>query len=277
MPLANSRAFAGYRILRWLGSGAVGETYLAQHLQLPRREALKVLASSVSAHADYRACFARETDLASRLWHANIARVYRRGDNHGHLWISMSYVHGVDAGRLLDAQFPRGLHPRRVAAIVTAVADALDYAHTRGLLHRNVKPSNIMLAADEERILLTDFGIPRRCDDISEWTTTNLTVNSVAYSAPEQLMRQQLDGRADQYSLAATTYHLLSGSRLFAHSNAAEAFGRHLTAMPPALADTRPDLAAFDTVLAIALAKRPDNRFRHCRDFAKAITSVSPR
>lgn len=276
MPLANGTTFAGYRIVRLLGSGARGATYEAKHLQLPRRDALKVLTTDVSAQTDYRACFARETDLASRLWHPNIVRVYRRGDDHGHLWTSMGYIHGVDAARLLDAQSLSGLSPRRVTKIVTAVAAALDYAHTRGLPHRNIKPSNIMLTTDEQRILLTDFGIPRSCDDITRWATANMTLDSVAYCAPEQLMRQELDGRADQYSLAATTYHLLSGAPLFPHSEAAAVFGRHLTAAPPALADTHPHLAAFDPVLAIALAKRPENRFRYCRDFARAMTLVSP-
>lgn len=274
MPIANGKVFAGYRILRLLGSGALGEVYLAQHLQLPRKDALKILAADVTALADDHVSL-RDADVASRLWHPNIVRIYRRGACHGHLWISMAYVEGMDAARLLHTQFPSGVDPRRVTKIIVAVAAALDYAHNRGLLHRNIKPSNIMLATDQQRILLADFGIPRRCDDISRWTAPHLTVDSVAYSAPEQLMRQELDGRADQYSLAATTYHLLAGSQLFPTSDAAVAFNRHLTAVPPALADTRPELAALDPVLAIALAKRPGNRFRHCRDFAAAIESVS--
>ena len=159
---------------------------------------------------------------------------------------------------------------------VVAVASALDHAHKHGLLHRDVKPANIMLTHlddddDEQRILLADFGIARNVDDISGLTTTNMTVGTVAYSAPEQLMGEDIDGRADQYALAATAYHLLTGSQLFQHSNAAVVISRHLNSPPPALADTRPDLAALDPVLAAALAKDPDDRFAGCAEFAQAL------
>ena len=161
------------------------------------------------------------------------------------------------------------------------MASALDYAHRQGLLHRDVKPANIMLTHvdddGEQRILLTDFGIARSVDDISGLTSTNMTVGTVAYSAPEQLMGEEIDGRADQYALAATAYHLLTGLQLFAHSNPAVAISRHLNAAPPVLADTRPELAALDPVLAAALAKNPDQRFASCSDFARAFADqVSP-
>ena len=123
----------------------------------------------------------------------------------------------------------------------------------------------------EQRILLADFGIARNVDDISGLTTTNMTVGTVAYAAPEQLMGEEIDGRADQYALAATAYHLLTGSQLFPHSNPAVVISRHLNSPPPALADTRPELAALDPVLAAALAKNPDDRFPRCTDFARAL------
>jgi serine/threonine-protein kinase len=168
-----------------------------------------------------------------------------------------------------------------VLSIITAVASALDYAHRQGLLHRDVKPANIMLTHvdddGEQRILLTDFGIARSVDDISGLTSTNMSVGTVAYAAPEQLMGEEIDGRADQYALAATAYHLLTGLQLFAHSNPAVAISRHLNADPPAIAETRPELAALDPVLAAALAKNPDQRFASCSDFARALADqVSP-
>ena len=130
----------------------------------------------------------------------------------------------------------------QVVRIVTAVASALDHAHKQGLLHRDVKPANIMLTHldddGEHRILLADFGTARNVDDISGLTTTNMTVGTVAYSAPEQLMGEEIDGRADEYALAATAYHLLTGSQLFPHSNPAVVISRHLNAAPPVLADT---------------------------------------
>jgi serine/threonine protein kinase len=272
MPLANGQAFAGYRILRRLGSGGMGEVYLAQHPRLPRQDALKVLGADISSDADYRARFDREADLASTLWHPNIIGVHDRGEADGQLWISMDYVEGLDAARLLASQSPSGLHPKQVANIVSAVASALDYAHERKLLHRDVKPANIMITTDEQRILLADFGIARSQHDISGLTATNFTVGTMAYAAPEQLMGQDLDGRADQYALAATAYYLLTGSHLFPHSNPAVVISHHLTAAPPALADIRPELAALDSVLAIALAKHPDGRFSRCLDFATKLS-----
>ena len=234
----------------------------------------------MSADPEYRARFDREADLASTLWHPHIVSVHDRGEYNGQLWISMDYVDGLDAARLLASRFPAGMRTDQVLRVVTAVASALDYAHKQGLLHRDVKPANIMLTRvdddeDEQRILLADFGIARNVDDISGLTTTNMTVGTVAYSAPEQLMGEEIDGRADEYALAATAYHLLTGSQLFPHSNPAVVISRHLNSPPPALADTRPDLAALDPVLAAALAKEPDDRFARCAEFARALERSS--
>jgi serine/threonine-protein kinase len=277
MPLSNGETFAGFRIVRLLGSGGMGEVYLVQHPRLPRRNALKVLPTDVSADAEYRARFNREADLASTLWHPHIVSVHDRGEYDDQLWISMDFVDGLDAARLLATRYPVGMPVDHVVRIVTAVASALDYAHKQGLLHRDVKPANIMLTnvdddGEEQRILLADFGIARSVDDISGLTATNMTVGTVAYSAPEQLMGEEIDGRADQYALAATAYHLLTGSHLFPHSNPAVVISRHLNSPPPALADTHPELAGLDPVLATALAKDPESRFSRCSGFAEAFT-----
>ena len=279
MPLNDGAIFADFRIVRRLGSGGMGEVYLIQHPRLPRRNALKILSADLSADPDYRARFNREADLASTLYHPHIVGVHDRGEYNGQLWLSMDFVDGQDAGRLLADRYPAGMPVDMVLSIITAVASALDDAHRQGLLHRDVKPANIMLTHDdgEQRILLTDFGIARSVDDISGLTSTNMTVGTVAYSAPEQLMGDEIDGRADQYALAATAYHLLTGLPLFPHSNPAVAISRHLNAAPPVLADTRPELAALDPVLAAALAKNPDQRFASCSDFARAFADqVSP-
>jgi serine/threonine protein kinase, bacterial len=277
MPLATGQTFAGYTIIRLLGSGGMGEVYLAQHPRLPRRDALKLLPQDWSADADYRARFDREADLASTLWHPHIVGVHDRGEEDGQLWISMDFVDGLDAARLLADRYPAGMPVEEVARIVTAVASALDYAHKQGLLHRDVKPANIMMTHldddGEQRILLTDFGIARNVNDISGLTKTNMTVGTVAYCAPEQLLGEDIDGRADQYALAATAYHLLTGSQLFQNSNPAVVISRHLNVSPPALADLRPALAKFDPVLAVGLAKRPEDRFDRCSDFARALAN----
>jgi serine/threonine-protein kinase len=274
MPLADGATFAGYTIVRMLGSGGMGEVYLAQHPRLPRRDALKVLPASVSADGEYRERFNREADIAATLWHPHIVGVHDRGDFEGQIWISMDYVDGTDAARLLRERNPDGMGNTEVADIVAAVAEALDYAHERHLLHRDVKPANILLArpaSGDHRILLADFGIARWVNDISGLTATNMTVGTVSYAAPEQLMGARLDGRADQYALAATAFHLLTGAPPFQHSNPAVVISQHLSASPPAIGARRPELSALDPVLAKALSKDPKDRFERCDDFARAL------
>ncbi|MCV7284924.1 serine/threonine protein kinase [Mycolicibacterium wolinskyi] len=276
MPLSNGTKIAGYTIERMLGSGGMGEVYLAQHPRLPRHDALKVLRTGISADSDYVERFNREADLAAKLWHQHIVGIHDRGKHRGRLWISMDFVDGTDVSRLMRDDYPDGMPLEEALEIVKAVASALDYAHGRGLLHRDVKPANILVSDGddgERRILLGDFGVARELADNAEGglTATNMTVGTAAYAAPEQLMGLVLDGRADQYSLAATTYHLLTGSPLFLNSNPAVVIGQHLNAVPPALSDIRPELGPLDPVLARALAKEPDDRFATCMDFARDL------
>ena len=280
MPLNAGEVFAGYTIVRLLGCGGMGEVYLAQHPRLPRREALKILGSDVSGDDDYRRRFIREADLAAALWHPNIVRVNDRGEFNGRLWISMDFVDGTDAASLLRIRYPVGMPADQVATVIAAIAGALDYAYQHhDLLHRDVNPANILLTKPgdgDQRILLGDFGIARNVGDTSGLTATNMTIGTFPYAAPEQLTDEPIDGRADQYALAATAYHLLTGSTLFPHSNPAVVISHHLTAPPPALAKTRPKLAAFDPVLAVALAKDPADRFARCTDFARAFAEAGP-
>jgi serine/threonine protein kinase, bacterial len=274
MPLADGQEIAGYTILRSLGAGGMGEVYLAQHPRLPRRDALKVLSASVCSESEYRQRFNREADIAATLWHPHIVEVHDRGDVDGQLWISMDYVEGTDAGRLLAERHPDGMPPDKVVRIVTAVADALDYAHQRGLLHRDVKPANILMAnpgAEDERIMLADFGIARWVGEPSVLTGTNMTVGTVAYSAPEQLKGEEIDGRADQYALAATAFQLLTGTPPFQHSNPAVVISQHLTADPPKIGTRRPELSGLGPVFDKALAKSPNERYDRCVDFARAL------
>ncbi len=277
--LTSGETFAGYRIIRILSVGGMGEVYLAEHPRLPRRDALKLLRPDTSADPEFRARFLREAELASGLWHPNIVGVHDRGDVDGRLWIAMDFIDGDDAGRLLERHYPAGMPKGLVVAIVGAIAAALDYANGRGLLHRDVKPANIMLTdiADpkKRRILLTDFGIARGDDDELELTSAEMAVGTVAYTAPEQLLGRQIDGRADQYALAATAHHLLTGETLFPDSNPATIISSHLHAAPPPLSAGRPDLAALEPVLARALAKDPGSRYPRCEDFASALARAS--
>jgi serine/threonine protein kinase, bacterial len=279
MQLAEGHIFAGYSIVRPLGTGGMGEVYLVQHPRLPRRDALKLLRADVSADPEFRARFIREADLASTLWHPNIVGIHDRGETDGQLWIAMDYVDGSNAAESLAQRYPAGMPVDRVIAIVSAVASALDYAHRQGLLHRDIKPANIMLTQPDgnhdRRIMLSDFGIARTMGEISGLTSTNSTIGTVAYCAPEQLMGEDIDGRADQYALAATAYHLLTGTLLFGQSNPAVVISKHLGTAPPTLAKTHPQLSALDPVLAIGLAKDRDGRFSTSTELADALTAAA--
>lgn len=267
--------FAGYTILRQLGAGGMAEVYLALHPRLPRRDVIKVLAEAVTADPEFRERFNREADLAATLWHPHIVGVHDRGEFNGHLWISMDYVSGTDASRLVKERYEEGMPLEGVCDILWAVAGALDYAHDRGLLHRDVKPANILLTHPEDgerRILLADFGVARHLGDISGITETNVAVGTVAYAAPEQLTGSPIDGRADQYALAATAFHLLTSAPPFRHTNPIAVISQHLHDDPPLLSDYRPDLAGLDDVFCKALAKKPEDRFDRCRAFAAAVS-----
>jgi serine/threonine-protein kinase len=274
MPLADGQEFAGYTVLRTLGAGGMGEVYLVQHPRLPRRDALKVLATAVSCDDEYRKRFNLEADIAATLWHPHIVAIHDRGEFGDQLWLAMDYVEGTDAAHLLAERYPYGMPPDEVVRIVTAVAEALDYAHSRQLLHRDVKPANILMShpdADDERVLLADFGIARWVDHASGLTGTNMTVGTVAYAAPEQLKGEDIDGRADQYALAATAFHLLTGTPPFSHSNPAVVISQTLSSDPPAIGTRRPELSGLGHVFAKALAKAPADRYDKCLAFAHAL------
>jgi serine/threonine-protein kinase len=255
----------------------MGEVYLAEHPRLPRRDALKILPADVSADPEFRSRFNREADLASTMYHPHIVGVHDRGEHGGQLWISMDYVEGPDAGGLIRDRYPAGMPRRDAIEIISAVAQALDYAHEKGLLHRDVKPANILVAEEQpksRRVLLADFGIARSMTEIVGLTKTNVAVGTVNYAAPEQLMGLPLDGRSDQYALAVTAYHLFTGVLPFEYSNPAVIISHHLNASPPPLSQLRPELADLDPVLATALSKEPGDRFSKCIDFANALTTA---
>lgn len=274
MPLAVGEVFAGYTILRVLGAGAMGTVYLAQHPRLPRRDALKVLSAELTADPQYRARFVREADIAASLWHPNILGIHDRGESGGQFWISMDFVAGTDAAKLLGERYPGGMPLDLAVPIITAVGSALDYAHQRGLLHRDVKPANILIAdpgSETQRVFLADFGIARPVDDTAGLTATNFAIGTVAYAAPEQLMGEPIDGRADQYALACTAFHMITGTQPYQSPSAAAVITKHVMAPPPPIGERRPELAALDPVFARAMAKKPAERFAHCRDFTEQL------
>ncbi|MFD6389441.1 protein kinase [Nocardia sp. NPDC060259] len=266
--LATGDVFAGYAIERRLGQGGMGSVYLARHPRLPRQTALKLLNPELFADTEIRARFEREADLAAQLEHPNIVTVYDRGVDDGRLWISMQFVDGVDA-----ATIEHPVPAERALHIVEGTAAALDHAHRNGVLHRDVKPANILLADSDgrERVLLTDFGIARPRDDVHHLTQTGTFTATLAYASPEQLTGAHLDHRSDQYSLACTLYSLLTGVAPYEATNPVLVIQGHLQSPPPSVRGHRPELpAALDAVLARALAKRASDRFDSCAEFAAA-------
>ncbi|WP_234390670.1 bifunctional serine/threonine-protein kinase/ABC transporter substrate-binding protein [Nocardia suismassiliense] len=269
--LRAGEVFAGYVIERQLGRGGMGSVYLARHPRLPRRIALKLLSTELHTNDEMRARFEREAELVARLDHPNIVAVYDRGVDDGIRWISMQYVDGIDAGAL----DPRSVDPQRAVDIIAETAKALDYAHAVGVLHRDVKPANILLAhptaGQDERVLLTDFGIARLRDDAHQLTRTGMFAATLAYASPEQLSATPVDHRSDQYALACTLFWLLSGTAPFTADNPAAIIAGHLHQPPPPIHTRNPNLPpAMDAVLTKALAKHPADRFDSCSELATA-------
>lgn len=270
MPLNVDETFSVFRIVRLLGSGGAGEVYLAQHPRRPDREVLTVPPDEWSGDPEYRERFHREADVAATLWHPSIAKVRGHGERNGQLWISTDFVDGVNLAGLLDQRYPNGLAREQVFGIIGAIAGALDYAHKHGLPHRDVSPANIILSdatgGTGPRAVLVRLGVARNVG----------AAGNPGYAAPEQLVGEDVDGRADQYALACTAYHLLTGTQLFAHANPAVVVSRHVNSKRPELAVTRPELADLDAVFAKALAKNPADRFASCGAFAHALADETP-
>ncbi|MGV9710169.1 protein kinase domain-containing protein [Gordonia sp. NPDC003424] len=276
---------AGYRIERLLGTGGMGEVYLARHPELPRADALKVLTSSSSGDEQFRRRFLREAEVAATLDHPNIVHIYNRGraesadDADGLLWIAMQYVPGSDCAAEIAAT-GRGMDPSRVARIISETAKGVDHANRRGLLHRDIKPANILLSRidddatfDEQRVLLTDFGVAKPADEVDNLTIAGTVLATLNYASPEQLDGAALDGRTDQYSLAATAFHLLTGQVPFGGRSASAIIRAHLTQPPPRVSTLVAGLSpAVDAVIDKAMAKSPADRFGSCREFADALT-----
>lgn len=273
MALLSGATFAGYSVARRLGSGLTGEVYLVQDLSSARWEALKVLSPALSTDDEFRRNFRAQSPIAANLHHRHIVEVYERGEFGGQLYVAMEYIEGTNAARLMADRFPAVASAPEVLAMVTAIAGALDYAHHRGMTHGDVKPANIMLRGwgeGEQRILLADFGIGPPLGETAGAVAARPRYGTVAYMAPEQLSGADFDGRADQYALAASAFHLLTGAPPVKHSDPAAALRQHLVGAPPRLSEQRPELAHLDEVFAKALAQRPTDRFGTCREFVEA-------
>jgi serine/threonine-protein kinase len=253
----------------------MGTVYLARDPDLPRSDALKVLAPGLSHDPDFRRRFAREAEVAAGLDHPNIVAIRRRGEFDGQLWIAMQFVDGPDADEALRSG---AMTPTRALRIVTEVAEALDYAHQHNVVHRDVKPANFLLshtATARERVLLGDFGIARALDN-TQLTGAAGPTASVAYAAPEVLAGFAFDGRADVYSLGCALFRMLTAKTPFSTANGMMAvMMAHLQAPPPKVTDLMPGLPTqLDDVIATAMAKAPAQRFGTARQLAAAAAEA---
>ena len=263
---------AGYRIDALAGRGGMGVVYRAHHLHLERAAALKVLTADLAGNKSFRARFVREAQTAARLEHPNIVPVYDAGEYEGMLYIAMKFIEGTDLGHVLDSE--ERLNPERTVNLLTEVADALDTAHAAGMVHRDVKPANILL--DGVRSYLTDFGLTKRVSSRTALTAAGRTVGTAAYLAPEQIRGQEVDGRTDVYALGCVLYECLVGEVPFERDSDIAILWAHLEAEPEPPSARVPELpAAVDDVFASALAKKKDDRFATCGELVAALSEAS--
>ena len=261
---------AGFRIEALVGEGAMGSVYLAENAA-GHRIALKVLLPEVARDERFRARFLRESQLAARLEHPSIVPVIESGEEDGQLYLAMEYVDGSDLRDVLRRE--GRLEPDRALALIGQVASALDAAHEAGLVHRDVKSGNVLVAG--ERAYICDFGLARHISSVSSLTGDRGFVGTIDYVPPEQIEGGAVDGRADLYSLGCVLYECLAGRRPFERESELSVVFAHLNEPAPPISDVRPELPrAFDDVFAIALAKAPEDRYATCGELVEAARAA---
>ena len=271
----NTGQIASYEMVSELGRGGMAVVYRARDVRLGRWVALKVLGEDLARDEAFRRRFIRESRAAAAVDHPNIIPIFDAGEVNGVLFIAMRYVGGQDVHSLLNRTGP--LPSARATGIVAQVASALDAAHASGLVHRDVKPANMLLdglAEDgsEDHVYLSDFGISKTSQSTTNLTLTGQVLGTLNYLAPEQIEGRGVDGRADAYSLACAAFEMLAGEPPFRREQSLAVMWAQLSAAPPPLTSMRGDLpAAVDQVMARGLAKPPEDRYPSCRAFAAAL------
>jgi hypothetical protein len=266
--------FAGYTIECLLARGGMGVVYKARDIDLDRTVALKIIAPEHTQDETAVARFKSEARIAASLEHPNIVPIHRGGEFEGVLYLAMRFVPGTNLREIID-RAPMALP--RVARILTDVARALDVAHARGLVHRDVKPANILLSGDEdnEQVYLTDFGLTKRLGSHGDLTRPGGWVGTPDYVAPEQIQARDVDGRADIYSLGCVLYEMLTGHVAYAKGSDVAKLWAHVSDPPPLPSTERPNLVkAFDTAVARATAKDPDDRYSTASELAATVRTA---
>ena len=268
--------FAGYRIEGVAGRGGMGVVYRATQLALDRLVALKLVVPELAADPDFRQRFQRESRVAASIDHPNAVTVHEAGEEGGQLYISMRYVEGTDLGTLIAREGKLDAH--RAVRIVAQVASALDAAHARGLVHRDVKPANVLIEERDgsEHAYLTDFGLTRHSEGHSEITQTGAWVGTLDYAPPEQIAGQDLDARADVYALGCLLYKALTGNPPFGARQDVAKMYAHMNEAPPALSESNPGAPEeLDSVVQRALAKDPGARYPSAGDLGRVALAAA--
>ncbi|MDX3094737.1 serine/threonine-protein kinase [Streptomyces sp. ME19-03-3] len=270
---------AGYRLEREIGRGGMAVVYCARDLRLDRMVALKLLAPELARNDTFRRRFTHESRVAAAIDHPHIVPIFEAGETDGVLYIAMRYVSGLDLRALFDRDGP--LPVATALRIGTQVASALDAAHDHDLVHRDVKPGNVLVAKGTdsehpEHVYLTDFGLTKKSLSLTGFTTVGEFVGTLDYVAPEQISGRPVDGRCDLYSLACVVYESLTGSLPFEREEDMALLWAHQYDRPPPLTERRPDLPpAMDDVMAKALAKVPEDRHDSCLEFVGALREAA--
>ncbi|MBV8989136.1 MAG: serine/threonine protein kinase [Solirubrobacterales bacterium] len=271
--LETGELLAGYRIEGLISRGGMGSVYRARNVALNRVYALKVLPEQLASDWEFRERFRREMRIAASLDHPNIVAVHNAGEQDGLLFFVMDFISGTDLRALLRQS--GAMAPERASYVMSQIASALDAAHAHGLVHRDVKPANILISVRdaEERAWLTDFGLARRLDSASSieaLTKTGTVVGTVHYMSPEQITGERVDARADIYALGCVFFQMLTGSVPYDRETSLATLYAHVHEPPPALVGRVAErYPAFDGVLARAMATQPDDRYSSAGDFAR--------
>jgi hypothetical protein len=276
--LAAGSAFGGFRIERTVGRGGMGIVYLARELRLDRLVALKVIRAELATEESFRARFRSESLTAASVEHPRVVTVFGAGERDGLLYVAMRYVPGRDLGRLIAA---RGvLDAEGAADLIAQVADGLDAVHAAGLVHRDVKPANVIVAEPAPGELhaaayLTDFGLAKAIASTSGLTATGEVIGTVDYMAPEQIEGRRVDARTDVYALGCVLFHTVTGEVPFPERVSTAKMWAHLNEPPPATGSRAGDRAsALDPVIRRAMAKEPADRFPSAGDLGRAAVAA---